>query len=532
MQSILKQAKPTLIEDLIALNALYRPGPMENIPQFVDAKWGRKPISYPHPSLEPILKETYGVIVYQEQVMEIVRKIAGFSLGQADILRRAMGKKKKEAMAKMKVDYLKGAERQGIPKKKAEEIFTLLEPFAGYGFNKSHAAAYSVLAYKTAYLKANYPVEFMAANLTNEINDTDKLAEYIGEARSMGISVLPPDINLSVKNFNVADGKIVYGLIGIKNVGTGAVEEIVREREENGEYTGFINFLERIDLKAVNHKVLESLIQTGAFDSIEAGRASLFHNLDKVLSYVSGKKESLKYGQSFLFDENDEEAFDQIELEQIEEWPEMEVLRFEKENLGVYFSGHPLDKYREIWEKSTIIDLGNPERCRENKNYEFIGIIKTIKEIQTKNGKRMAFAQFEDYNGSVEIVFFPNTYEKEHYKLHSDTVTAVRGKLQKNDNGIKILAEEIISPEEIQTSETGEIHLRFSKAYADEDSLLQFRSLLFQHPGGCPVYLHVQNSEPENEVVIKAASQIQISPDEKTLKALKENPFIEDIWRV
>ncbi len=532
MQGILKQAKPTCIEDLIALNALYRPGPMENIPQFVDSKWGRKPITYPHPSLEAVLRETYGVIVYQEQVMEIVRKIAGFSLGQADILRRAMGKKKKDAMAKMKVDYLEGAEKQGVPKKKAEEIFTLLEPFAGYGFNKSHAAAYSVLAYKTAYLKANYPVEFMAANLTNEINDTDKLAEYISEARSMGITVLPPDINLSVRNFNVADGSIVYGLIGIKNVGTGAVEEITREREENGPYSSFVNFLERIDLKAVNHKVLESLIQTGAFDSIEAGRAALFHNLDKVLAFVSGKKESLQYGQNFLFEEGDEEAFDQMELEQIEEWPEMEILRFEKDNLGVYFSGHPLDKYRDIWEKSTIVDLGNPERCKENKTYEFIGILKAIKEIQTKNGKRMAFAQFEDYNGSVEIVFFPDTYEKEHYKLQSETVTALRGKVQKNDNGVKIIAEQIIPPEEIQMNETGEIHLRLTKAYTDEDSLLQFRSLLFQHPGGCPVYLHVQNSEPENEVVIKAASQIRISPDEKTVEALRENSFVEDIWRV
>jgi DNA polymerase-3 subunit alpha len=533
MQNILKQAKPGRIEDLIALNALYRPGPMENIPQFIDAKWGRKPISYPHPSLEPILKETYGVIVYQEQVMEIVRKIAGFSLGQADILRRAMGKKKIKVMANMKVDYLKGAEEKGIPKKKAEEIFTLLEPFAGYGFNKSHAAAYSILAYKTAYLKANYPVEFMAANLTNEINDTDKLAEYITECRSMGISVLPPDINVSEKFFNVADGNVVYGLIGIKNVGSGAVEEIVRERTENGPYTSFIDFLERIDLKTINHKVLEALIQSGAFDSIESGRAELCHNLDRFLHFVASKKESLSVGQNLLFEDNEEQIFGQLDLEHVEEWPEMEILRLEKENLGVYFSGHPLDKYREMWEKPSVVDLSAPERCKPEKTYNFLGIVKSIKEIQTKNGKRMAFAQLEDFSGAVEIIFFPDIWEKEHYRVQSDSAVGIRGRVQRSDNETKIIAQEVLPPEEMDLEDhNSEVHLRLAKSFVDEEELFQFRTFLFRHKGSSPVYIHITNSEPENEIVIKASSQIGISAEDAVLKEMLDHPQIEEVWRV
>lgn len=533
MQNILRQAKPTRIEDLIALNALYRPGPMENIPQFIDSKWGRKPITYPHPSLEPVLKETYGVIVYQEQVMEIVRKIAGFSLGQADILRRAMGKKKIKVMASMKVDYLKGAEQQGIPKKKAEEIFTLLEPFAGYGFNKSHAAAYSILAYKTAYLKANFPVEFMAANLTNEINETDKLAEYITECRSMGINVLPPDINVSEKYFNVAEGNIVYGLIGIKNVGSGAVEEIVRERNENGPFASFIDFLERVDMKTINHKVLEALIQSGAFDSIESGRAELFHNLDRFLHFVAGKKESLQVGQSLLFEENKEQILEQLNTEHIEEWPETEILRLEKENLGVYFSGHPLDKYREIWEKSSIVDLANPKRCKPEKIYNFIGIVKAIKEIQTKNGKRMAFAQFEDFSGAVEIIFFPDIWEKEHYRIQSESAVGIRGRVQHSDNETKIIAREVISPEEMEIQDhNAEVHLRLAKSFIDEEGLFQFRTFLFRHKGSAPVYIHIANSEPENEIIIKASSQIGISAEESVLKEMLDHPQIEEVWRV
>ncbi len=533
MRGVLKQAKPTRIEDLIALNALYRPGPMKNIPQFIDSKWGRIPLTYPHPSLEPILEETYGVIVYQEQVMEIVRKIAGFSLGQADILRRAMGKKKMKVMASMKVDYLKGAAERGIPKKQAEDIFTLLEPFAEYGFNKSHAAAYSILAYKTAYLKANYPVEFMAANFTNEINDTDKLAEYIAESRDMGITVLPPDINKSEKYFNVSDGCIVYGLIGIKNVGSGAVDEILRARSEEGPYKSLLDLLEKADLKTVNHKVLEALIQSGAFDSVESGRAELIHNLDRLLAYVTSRKESAAYGQSFLFEEKEEEVLEHLELEHIEEWPEMEILKLEKENLGIYFSGHPLDKYKAIWEKSVVVDLAHPERAREDKVYNFLGIVKSIKEIQTKSGRRMAFAQFEDFSGVVEIIFFPDVWDRDHYKIESDSVIGIKGKIQHNEGESKIIAEGVMSPEQIPANGSAfELHVRLSQSFTDEEEMIQFRSLLFHHNGTTPIFLHIPNSSPESEIVIRASSQIGVDLNEDFIADLENHPKIEEVWRV
>ncbi|MBN2552429.1 MAG: DNA polymerase III subunit alpha, partial [Spirochaetales bacterium] len=345
MQEILRKSRPASIPDLIALNALYRPGPMEYIDQFIDAKNGKKRIQYPLPELEPILEETYGVIVYQEQVMEIARQVAGYSLGEADILRRAMGKKKVDVMARQKVKFMKGAVSRGYSGAQAEKIFELLVPFAGYGFNKSHAAAYSLLAYQTAYLKANYPAEFMAANLTNEISSTDKLSEYISEARNMGLEVLPPDINLSEQEFTVRDGKIVYGLRGIKNVGSAAVDHIVQERNAAGAFKDLLEFLKRLDMKTVNRKVVETLIRCGVFDSLGTARSVLMHNLDRIMETVNSYKEIQKYGQTTLFDSMEEEQ-SPLAMEPCDPWPALEKLNHEKQNLGFYFSGHPLDKYR------------------------------------------------------------------------------------------------------------------------------------------------------------------------------------------
>ena len=531
MQGILRQAKPNCIEDLIALNALYRPGPMENIPQFIDAKWGRKPIRYPHPSLEKVLKETYGVIVYQEQVMEIVRIIAGFTLGQADILRRAMGKKKLKEMERLKKDFLQGAAEKGISEKEAEKIFTLLEPFAGYGFNKSHAAAYSVLAYKTAYLKANYPAEFMAANLTNEINFTDKLTEYISESRDMGIDLLPPNVNRSDKYFSVVDGKIIYGLVGIKNVGEGAVDEILRARGEGGPFKSFVDFLERVDLKTVNHKVLEALIQSGLFDSIEPGRAELCYNLDTLTAFVAAKKESAQFGQSSLFEESEEEAFSQIELKQVEEWPESEILRYEKEHLGFYFSGHPLDKYRDLWKKAVTLDLSKPERHNPDKMYNLIGIVKGIREIQTKKGKPMAFGQIEDFNGSIEVIFFPSVWEKDRYRVQPDGIYALQGKLDiSKDDEPKLKVEAILNPEELTVEESADIHIRL-RPDCHEEELFGLRSTFFSYPGNARIFLHLRNSVPEKEIVIKVSPQITVSSQDEVIRELKSIPKIEDVWR-
>ena len=302
MQGVLKKARPSKIEDLIALNALYRPGAMEHIDTFVENKSGRRSIEYPLPALEPVLRETYGVTVYQEQVMEIAQVVAGFTLGQADILRRAMGKKKPEEALKMKPRFIAGSKEKGYSEKTAEKIFDLLFAFTGYGFNKSHAAAYAIPAYHTIYLKANHPAEFIAANCTNDMADTDRLAQLIHEAREMGIVVLPPDVNLSQKEFTVEDGRIVFGLLGIKNVGAGAVDAILAEREARGPFAGFVDFFDRIDSHEVNRKVAESLVITGAFDSLGETRATLFHNLARVMEGSAKSREARRYGQASLFE--------------------------------------------------------------------------------------------------------------------------------------------------------------------------------------------------------------------------------------
>ncbi|NNM68012.1 MAG: DNA polymerase III subunit alpha, partial [Spirochaetales bacterium] len=329
MQKILKQAKPSCLEDLIALNALYRPGPIEQIPNFIHGKQNSRSIEWLHPDLKESLKETYGVIVYQEQVMEVAQIIGGYTLGAADNLRRVMGKKKKEEMDQQEAIFIQGAQKKGYDAATAKRIFDYLVPFAGYGFNKSHAAAYAVLAYQTAYLKANYPAEFIAANLTNEMNDQEKMSSYMDEAKAMGISILPPHVNTSERLFAVVENKIIFGLQGVKNIGEGAVEEILRARAKAGPFTSFVNFLERVDLHAVNKRVLETGIQCGIFDGLGHNRATLYHNLDKLLDWVAKGKEDALVGQKGLFDE-DPNGLPTLEIIEFPEWPANELLEFEK----------------------------------------------------------------------------------------------------------------------------------------------------------------------------------------------------------
>ena len=531
MQEVLKRAKPETIFDLIALNALYRPGPMEFIDQFVDAKCGRAPIRYPLPELEPILKETYGVIVYQEQVMEIARQVAGFSLGEADILRRAMGKKKPEVMAKQKAKFLQGAAAKGSPAGVAEKIFELLVPFAGYGFNKSHAAAYSLIAYQTAYLKANYPAEFMAANLTNEIASTDKLAEYIGEARAMGLEVLPPDINLSDRNFTVQESRIVYGLLGIKNVGEAAVEQILAERAKGGPFSGLLDFLERLDLKVVNRKVLETLIACGVFDSLGENRATLAHNLDRLLEAVASSREARRFGQAVLFDALGEEAALRVELEKVPEWPQLEVLNHERLNLGFYFSGHPLDKYRQQIQDCADLDLSALGEASSERLFTVIGLLKEVKEIVTKNGKRMAFAALEDLRGSVELVVFADVFEKSRALLAVDRVVAAVGRLDRSRGDPKLKVERLLAPEDLAPRPPRAVHVRFACDAADEQEFLRLRGLMVGKPGDCTVYFHIRGDGGSGEIVIKASPQLALAAAEDVLALVRSSPLVEDVWK-
>ncbi len=531
MQNILKQAKPGKIEDLIALNALYRPGPMAYIPQFVESKWGRQEIEYPDPCLKDILEETYGVIVYQEQVMQVAQIIAGYSLGQADLLRRAMGKKKVEVMVKEKAKFIEGAKNRGFKEADADRIFEILIPFAGYGFNKSHAAAYSVVAYRTAYLKANFPAEFMAANLTNEITSVDKLPEYIDEARRMGIAIDPPDVNRSEKYFTVVEGCIVYGLMGIKGVGAAAVDEMVARREEGGPFTNFMDFLDRVDLRAVNKKTLETLAQTGAFDGFGLNRATLMGNIERAVEYAQNKKDDKKFGQSSLFEESGEKEYPDFSFEELPDWDQKEKLRIEKELIGFYFSGHPMDKYRVAWERSATIDLAHPDRCSPDKEYVAVGMLKSLKPYMTKSGKRMGFGALDDYNGAIDLVFFPETWERWGSKLEVDTVVGIKGKVDTGRDTPSFLVDTIVDPDELAEKSIREVHVRLDDTAANrEEGLYPLRDFLFERSGGgCSVFIHVPIGAAEGGV--KAANQIAIPSDEFTMESLRACPGVVTAWK-
>jgi DNA polymerase-3 subunit alpha len=450
MQNILKQAKPDKIEDLFALNALYRPGPMDNIPQFVKSKNGEQSIRYPDPCLEDILKETYGVIVYQEQVMQVAQRIAGYSLGEADLLRRAMGKKKMEVMQKEKEKFIKGALERGFSESTADDIFVTLVPFAGYGFNKSHAAAYSILAYQTAYLKANFPHEFMAASLTNVLNDPDKLVKYIDEVRDIGIQIDPPDINRSEKLFTVDNGRIVYGFLGIKGVGDGPSEAIIAGRAE-GPYKDFMDFLERVDLKAVGKKVIELLIQTGAFDCFNMPRAALGGNMERAVEYTQKKKEDKLGGQESLFGDTNEKEYADFVFTNFPEWSRDEKLRKEKELIGFYFSGHPLDVYKDIWQKAVKLDLANPAGS-SGAAYTLLGQIRDRKKIISRSGSGMGFASLVDFKGEIEVTFFSSVWERYGHLIENDAIVCIKGKYDDKRGKPSILADEVVLPDDVDTT--------------------------------------------------------------------------------
>jgi len=529
MQGVLKKAKPSRIEDLMVINALYRPGAMDHIDTFVDNKSGRRAIEYPLPELEPVLRETYGVPVYQEQVMEMAQVVAGFSLGQADILRRAMGKKKPEEMLKMKEMFLAGAKANGYDAKTAERIFDLLFAFTGYGFNKSHAAAYAIPAYHTIYLKANHPAEFIAANCTNDMNDTDRLAQLIHEARGMGIDVLPPSVNLSQKEFTVEEGKIVFGLLGIKNVGAGAVDAILAERSANGRFSGFLDFFERVDAREVNRKVAESLIITGAFDCLGETRATLMHNVSRVMELSARNREARRYGQVSLFDGAGEVPLPSLEPERQPEWPASQLLQQEKENIGFFFSGHPLDTHRDLIARATSVDLSRKETLANERPCAVIGILRDVREIRTKSGRAMAFAQLEDRNGSIELIVFSDVYENRRGLVANDSIVGVLGKIDTTRGEAKVKVEDVMEPRSMPQKAAQALHVRLRDEVGTEESLHALREYLLDRRGRCALFFHVGgNGSPE--VVVQASSQIQVSDSEEVLDRIREYPQVADVW--
>jgi DNA polymerase III subunit alpha len=529
MQDILKRAKPNRIEDLIALNALYRPGPMQFIDQFVDSKNGTTPISYPLPSLEEVLEETYGVIVYQEQVMQIAQIVGGFSLGKADILRRAMGKKKEKEMARMEQEFIAGAEAQGYTRKQAIDIFELLKPFAGYGFNKSHAAAYSILAYQTAYLKANFPVEFIAANLTNEINSTDKFADYLLEARQMGITVRPPDINHSDKYFGVLDGEIVFGLVGIKNVGAAAVDHILAARAAGGPFTGFLDFLERIDTRSVNRKVIETLAQVGAFDPLGQERATLLANMDVYFEAAGHARENRLAGQVSLFEDASETGEESLPIEEQEPWSAAVRLEYERELLGFYFSGHPLDDFAVEWKERTTINLARLENIPSGEQGQVVGLLRSLRVVVTRKGDRMAIGSIEDYRGELELVAFPEAYQKNQEALAVNTVIGCIGKIDRRNDAVQMVLEEVRPLEELDERDSGAVHIRLKDDQIDEEALYTFRGELNDYSGNSDLYLHLGRNG--HEAVIRVSSQLRVSSRKESLQGIGSLPLVEEVWK-
>ena len=421
MADILRREHPQTIEELVALNALYRPGPMQFIDQFIDAKFGRVPIKYPDPCLEDELKETYGVIVYQEQVMKVAQIIAGYTLGQADNLRRIMGKKKKEKLAEELIKFKAGAVKNGFTEEHAEEIFHILEPFAGYGFNKSHAVAYSVVAYQTAFLKANYPAEFLAANLTNEMGNPGKFTEYLNLAPKYGLKILPPSINKSEKHFNVVDGDIIYGLAGIKNVGENVVGEIIKEREAHGPYKDLMDFLSR--QSEISSKTVESLIKAGAFEELGTDTATLLENLEDALLFDRSSKESTAYGQLSLFG-SDDPVIGEFKMRDAEPMPIAEKLQMEKEYLGFYISGHPLDAYETEIAASVRVNLSDPDTIPLEQETSLIALVTGVRQVITKAKKeKMGIYSLQTKEGDVDAVAFPSVYEEIRDKIESGKVT-------------------------------------------------------------------------------------------------------------
>ena len=478
MTNFMKELKPDTLEDIIAGVSLYRPGPMDQIPRYIKNKLDPTHSEYTHPALEPILNVTYGCMVYQEQVMQIVRDLAGYSLGRADLVRRAMGKKKLDVMAKEREYFIHGQTdeqgnvlipgciRNGIDEQSANKIFDEMAEFAKYAFNKSHAAAYAVVAYRTAYLKTYYPAEFMAATLNSFLGNLDKIPEYIVECKRLNIEILKPSINKSFTKFTVNDNKIRFGLGSVKNVGTSAVETIVQEREKNGEFKSFTDFAERMQGEAVNKKCIESLIKSGAFDELGETRHTLLNSFEGVLDTISGETKKSIEGQVTMFDIASQETTEKHKytLNKAEEYDERELLDMEKEMLGIYISGHPLAKLQEKIKANTNINTlqmismkEENDFSKDGKQVKYAGIITSVKKKYTKNNTIMAFVIVEDLYGSTEIIVFDSCYNRSSAVLLEDNIVLVDGRLSiREEDDVKIVANSITDFETVakQAQET------------------------------------------------------------------------------
>jgi DNA polymerase-3 subunit alpha len=497
MKDLLVRLKPECFDDVIALVALYRPGPMESgmIDDYVDRKHGRKKVEYTVKELEPILKETYGVIVYQEQVMKIAGVLANYSMAEADDLRKAMGKKIQSIMAKHRARFMGGALENSIPSAKAKMIFDLIEKFGGYGFNKSHSAAYALIAYQTAYLKTHFPIEFMASLLTSEMHSTDGVVKYIAECRSHDIEILPPDIFESDKKFVVTGSKIRFGLVAVKNVGEGAIEAIIEARSQH-KFSSLFEFCEYVDLKRVNKRVIESLIKCGAFDSTGTKRSQMLASLEDTLDYGQRVQKERNDPQMRLFDMGEnKQSINMPVLPPIEEFDERKRLAFEKESLGFYISGHPLNRYEDILSKFTNTNAVLINQVKDGGVVRIGGMVTSTKVIKTKKGDLMAFVLIEDIHGFVEAVVFSSVYSLISDQLFEDNPVIIEGRVQKDEKSVKIIAETIVPVDKAEDTWTSSIQFNLEMSRTDKKLLSDLKDILKKHPGSSRAYILMRDGE-------------------------------------
>jgi DNA polymerase-3 subunit alpha len=517
MRDLLVKISPNRFEDIIAIVALHRPGPMGSgmIDDFIKRKKGLIPVKYELPQLKEILDETYGVILYQEQVMRIANKLANFTMGQADILRKAMGKKRPQEMEKQKEVFIQGARANGISEKKATRLFDLMAFFAEYGFNKSHSAAYAYIAYQTAYLKAHYPVEFMAATMSADMDNTDKIVKSINECREMGIMILPPDINQSGQEFKVIGNSIRFGLEAVKGVGSSTIESIIESRNTNGPFTSVVNFLERVDQRKVNKKVIESLTKAGAFDSLGMTRAKAMDLMNSFLNSSLRNHTARVFGQQSIFSNITEEP-----TQNSLEWSKEEILKHEKEALGFYISGHPLTRYSRQLEKIGTKKTYELEGVPDGEEVKIGGILRDIKRIQTKaKAEIMAYFTLEDPDGNIEVIVFPELYRTCMPILQKDTPLLVKGSVDKTEKGIKIVSTQISSLDELEIKKIHKVEISLRYPLSETISLQKLRSVILSNSEGeYPLYLRIFFKGTETLI----ATGIRISPDNEIINRIEE----------
>jgi DNA polymerase III subunit alpha len=519
MRRFVTDLKPTCFDDIIAAGSLFRPGPLDAVvdgktmvQHYVDRKHGREQVKYPHPLLEPVLRDTYGVIIYQEQVMRVAQALSGYTLEQADILRAAMGKKNKAVMEKERERFIQGAINNGVEKESAQTIFEQIETFASYGFNRSHAAAYALTTYTTAYLKAHFPYEFMAALTSLDMDDVEKTYKNIAALRDMGIRLLPPDVNQSRVKFAVVNDAIRFGLCAIRGVGIKTAEAIIAARQQGGPYTSLTDLCMRADPQQINRKVLEALVKCGAFDSTGAARAETMVQIDDALKLVARRADPASVNQMGLFGAM-APALRLAPRGPIVQWDLKELLRNEKEALGFYVTAHPLDKYTAEISRLSGVTTQDLAGAPDGSQVVLVGVVQSLKLKNNKAGKRYATFSLEDLVGAVEVIAWPETYQKTESVINSDEPVVARGKLDIDEERAQILLDDLRPLSVVMVDSVREVHIRAPKTQVDENLLGNLKALFGRHAGGCPIYLHLLLDQAR-EAIFLLGNDFRVAPTE------------------